>query len=97
MIKEKDYCVVLIKDFEDRLKISLPENQNYDCIEIDTKLSISDEEFLEKTKNYNKFIFVLEIASIISFSLRLTYQISHLQASSFFFGNLYIFLSYRLL
>ena len=68
MIKEKDYCVVLIKDFEDRLKISLPENQNYDCIEIDMESSISDEEFLEKTKKYNKFIFVLEIASRKAFS-----------------------------
>ena len=68
MIKEKDYCVVLIKDFEDSLKISLQNNKNYDCIEIDASLSISDEEFLEKTKNYNKIIFVLEIASRKAFS-----------------------------
>ena len=63
MIKEKDYCVVLIRDFEDRIKVEIPDNKNYDCIVIEASSSISDDEFLTKTQMYEKIVFVLEVGS----------------------------------
>ena len=48
-LAQKAYCVVLIKDFEDSIKLNVSNNNNYDCIEIDASSSISDDEFLIKT------------------------------------------------
>lgn len=62
-IAQKTYCVVLIKDFEDSLKLNIPDNKNYDCIEIDANSNISDDEFLTKTQMYEKIVFVLEVGS----------------------------------
>ena len=62
-IAQKTYCVVLIKDFEDSLKLNISDNKNYDCIEIDANSNISDEEFLTKTYLYQKIVFVVEAGS----------------------------------
>ena len=62
-LAQKTYCVVLIKDFEDSIKLNISDNKNYDCIEIDASSSISDDEFLIKTNTYEKIVFVLEAGS----------------------------------
>lgn len=62
-LAQKTYCVVLIKDFEDSIKLNISDNKNYDCIEIDSNTNISDDEFLTKTNAYEKIVFVLEAGS----------------------------------
>ena len=75
-LAQKTYCVVLIKDFEDSIKLNISDNKNYDCIEIDASSSISDDEFLIKTYAYKKIVFVLETSSrmasvFLKYALRL--------------------------
>lgn len=62
-LAQKTYCIVLIKDFEDNIKLNISDNENCDCIEIDSSTNISDDEFLTKTNTYEKIVFVLEAGS----------------------------------